>query len=162
MEIRPVCNGCDTGALSIMEAEATSISRVLAALISPFPSKGRPSGSTILPKRLSPTGTLISLPVVLTRIPCEIEPSSSSTTAPTSFSSRLSAIAEAPFSMDSTSKYFALPRPLTFMMPSPEYITSPTSAISFVSLASSTCFLRRPAMFLMSNCAIKNLISKIV
>ena len=71
----PVSSGTDTDFLSIIPGASCSTGLKSEAMISPPPSIGVPSASTTLPRKPSPTGTPVFLPVRLTLSPSATESS---------------------------------------------------------------------------------------
>jgi hypothetical protein len=61
--LRPVCMGSVTGWRWTTPGALNSAGRVCDVLMSPLPSSGLPSGSTMRPSSSSPTGISRSLPV---------------------------------------------------------------------------------------------------
>src|SRR3954447_4284007 len=98
--------------------------------MSPLPSSGLPSGSTMRPSRASPTGISSRRPVRLTLSPSSILSHSPKSTAPTLSDSRFSARPVTSFGSSSISIDMAFSRPWTRAMPSPIERTVPTSARS--------------------------------
>jgi len=69
MALMPVCTGLFTLPRVATFGATRSIALVFSALTGPFPSSGRPSGSTTRPNSAFPTGTSAILPVHLTSSP---------------------------------------------------------------------------------------------
>jgi hypothetical protein len=86
--LMPVCSACFTGARSTMPGALSSIRRVSAARIGPFPSIGCPSALTTLPQSSGPTGTSAMRPVRRTSVPSITRYASPKIAAPTLSSSR--------------------------------------------------------------------------
>src|SRR5215211_3910856 len=95
--------------------------------MSPFPSSGRPSGSTMRPSSPSPTGTSSRRPVRLTWSPSSIWSHSPNSTVPTLSDSRFSARPVTSCGSSSSSIDMQLSRPWTREMPSATDRTVPTS-----------------------------------
>ena len=127
---RPVCIGSFTGWRCTTPGALNSAGRVSVIGMSPLPSSGRPSGSTIRPSNASPTGMSSSLPVRLTVSPSEMCSHSPNSTAPTLSDSRLSASAVTPCGSSSISKDMQFSRPCRRAMPSATDSTVPTSVSS--------------------------------
>ena len=89
--LMPVSIGSFTGWRWTTPGALNSAGRVSVVLMSPLPSSGLPSGSTMRPSSASPTGTSIRRPVRLTWSPSSILSHSPNSTAPTLSDSRLSA-----------------------------------------------------------------------
>src|SRR3954453_18297949 len=98
--------------------------------MSPLPSSGLPSGSTMRPSSASPTGISSRRPVRLTLSPSSILSHSPKSTAPTLSASRFSARPVTSLGSSSISIDMAFSRPWTRAMPSPIERTVPTSARS--------------------------------
>ncbi len=115
------------------------------ALIGPLSSKGRPSGSTTRPISSGPTGICCTFPVNRTLAPALILFSSPKSTAPISFSCKLSAKAwtDSPSfpSISTTSFDPQERRPYIQAIPSALRVTTPTFSISGELLSSSMAFL---------------------
>ena len=127
---RPVCIGSVTGWRCTTPGALNSAGRVSVVLISPLPSSGRPSGSTMRPSRASPTGISSRRPVRLTVSPSEIRSHSPNSTAPTLSDSRFSASPVTPWGSSSISKDMQFSRPCRRAMPSATDSTVPTSVSS--------------------------------
>ncbi|CAB4599525.1 unannotated protein [freshwater metagenome] len=128
MALIPVANGSLTGWRSTTEGACTSRARRASALISPLPSIGRPSGSTTRPRKASPTGTERISPVRRTDEPSSIPVVSPRITTPISRTSRFSARPRVPFSNCKSSFAIVDGRPSTRAIPSPAWLTVPTSS----------------------------------
>src|SRR5215204_4898105 len=124
---RPVCIGSLTGWRWTTPGALNSAGRVSSVAMSPLPSSGRPSGSTIRPRRASPTGTWSSRPVRLTWSPSSILSHSPNSTAPTLSDSRFSARPVTSCGSSSSSSDMQLSRPWSRAMPSATESTVPTS-----------------------------------
>ena len=127
---RPVSIGSFTGWRWTTPGALCSAGRVSVVSISPLPSSGLPSGSTIRPSRPSPTGMSSRRPVRLTVSPSEIFSHSPNSTAPTLSDSRLSASAVTSWGSSSISNDMQFSRPWTRQMPSATDSTVPTSVSS--------------------------------
>src|SRR3954447_239090 len=130
MALIPVCSGSLTGWRAITPGALNSSGRVSVVSIGPWPSSGRPSGSTTRPRSASPTGTLTTLPVRFTGSPSRTCSQSPKSAAPTLSSSRFMARPTTPCSSSRSSRATALSRPWMRAMPSPTCSTVPTSARS--------------------------------
>src|SRR5215211_7819773 len=98
--------------------------------MSPLPSSGLPSGSTIRPSSSSPTGISSRRPVRLTVSPSTTFSQSPNITVPTLSDSRLSARPVTSWGNSSISKDWAFSSPWTREMPSATESTVPTSVSS--------------------------------
>src|SRR5215216_5855538 len=125
--LMPVCIGSFTGWRWTTPGALNSAGRVSSVAMSPLPSSGRPSGSTMRPRRASPTGTWSSRPVRLTWSPSSISSHSPNSTAPTLSDSRLSASPVTSWGSSSSSIDITLSRPCTREIPSATDSTVPTS-----------------------------------
>ena len=115
----PVCSGMVTGKRSMMAGASCSQGRRCCARTGPWPSRGRPTGSTTRPSNSSPTGRSKTRPVRLTSSPaCSSWPSSSRMT-PISSSSRLKASPNRWPGNFSNSSDCASGKPLTRAIPRP-------------------------------------------
>src|SRR6478752_5162565 len=128
--LRPVCIGSDTGWRWTTPGALISAGRVSAASMSPLPSSGRPSGSTIRPNRPSPTGMSSRWSVRLTVSPSTTFSHSPKSTTPTLSDSRFSARPVTPWGSSSISSERQFSRPWTRAMPSATERTVPTSVSS--------------------------------
>src|SRR4051812_5188880 len=124
----PVWSGSFTGWRCTTDGACSSSGRVSVVSISPLPSSGRPSGSTTLPRKPSPTGTERMLPVRRTSWPSSMCCASPRMTQPISRTSRLRAMPRTPPSNSSSSLVMHECRPSTRAMPSPVSVTTPTSS----------------------------------
>src|ERR1039458_9960260 len=111
---RPVCIGCGPDWRCTTPGALNSAGRVSVVAISPFPSKGRPSGSTIRPSSASPTGMSSRRPVRFT-----VSPSTMCSHLPISTGGS-----------SSTSKDMQFSKPCNRAMPSATDRTVPTSVSS--------------------------------
>jgi hypothetical protein len=127
---RPVCIGSFTGCRWITPGALNSAGRRSVVSMSPLPSSGRPSGSTIRPSSASPTGTSSSSPVRFAVSPSTILSHSPNSTVPTLSASRFSARPVTPWGSSSISNDMAFSSPCTRAMPSPMERTVPTSVSS--------------------------------
>src|SRR3954468_1473779 len=125
--LMPVCIGSLTGWRWTTPGALNSAGRNSSVLISPRPSSGLPSGSTMRPSRASPTGIWSRLPVRLTSSPSSILSHSPKSTAPTLSDSRLSASPVTSCGSSSSSDDMTLSSPWTREMPSATDSTVPTS-----------------------------------
>ena len=127
---RPVYIGSITGWRCTTPGALNSAGRVSLVSMSPLPSSGRPSGSTMRPSRSSPTGISSSRPVRLAVSPSTISSQSPNSTAPTLSDSRFSARPVTSWGSSSISNDMQFSRPCRRAMPSPTESTVPTSARS--------------------------------
>ena len=127
---RPVWTGSRTGWRWTTPGALNSAGRRSVVLTSPFPSSGRPSGSTIRPSSASPTGMSSSDPVRLTVSPSTTFSQSPNITVPTLSDSRFSARPVTPCGNSSISNDMQFSRPCTRAMPSATDSTVPTSVSS--------------------------------
>src|SRR4051794_27420765 len=125
--LMPVRSGSLTGWRCTTPGALNSTGLVAEALMSPLPSRGLPSGSTIRPSSSSPVGTSSRWPVRLTWSPSSISPQSPNSTAPTLSDSRLRARPVTSWGSSSSSSDMQLSRPWMREMPSPTDRTVPTS-----------------------------------
>ena len=125
--LMPVSIGSFTGWRWTTPGALNSAGRVSVVLMSPLPSSGLPSGSTMRPSSSSPTGTSSRRPVRLTWSPSSILSHSPNSTAPTLSDSRLSARPVTSCGSSSSSIDMQLSRPCTREMPSAIERTVPTS-----------------------------------
>src|SRR3954452_23476471 len=132
---RPVCSGSLTGWRCTTPGALTSAGRVWEVSISPLPSSGCPSGSTMRPSSCSPTGTSSRRLVRLTVSPSTIFVQSPNSTVPTLSDSRLSVRPVTSCGNSSISNDMAFSRPWTRAMPSATESTVPTSARSALSVS---------------------------
>src|SRR3954447_5188425 len=123
----PVSIGSSTGWRCTTPGALNSAGRDWSESMSPLPSSGLPSGSTMRPSRPSPTGTSSRLPVRLTWSPSSMLSQSPNSTAPTLSDSRLSARPVTSWGSSSSSIDMQLSRPCTREMPSATERTVPTS-----------------------------------
>src|SRR3954467_2888129 len=128
--LRPVCIGSLTGWRSTTPGALISAKRLSLVSMSPLPSSGLPSGSTMRPRSASPTGTSRSSPVRLTVSPSTILSQSPNITVPTLSDSRFSARPVTPWGNSSISNDCAFSSPWTRAMPSATESTVPTSVSS--------------------------------
>ena len=127
--LMPVCSGSSTGWRSVTPGAWTSSGRVPSSLDSssgPWPSMGRPSGSTTRPSMASPTGTDRTRSVRLTVWPSSTRSAEANTAAPMVFSSRFMAMPMTPSPKSSSSLASVPGRPTIVAMPSPVDATRPT------------------------------------
>src|SRR5450755_533317 len=127
---RPVSIGSLTGWRCTTPGALCSAGRISVVSISPLPSSGLPSGSTIRPSSASPTGISSRRPVRLTVSPSEMCSHSTNSTAPTLSDSRLSARPVTSRGRSSISKDMQFSRPWIRQMPSATDSTVPTSVSS--------------------------------
>ena len=127
---RPVCIGSLTGWRWTTPGALNSAGRVSSVLMSPLPSSGLPSGSTIRPSICSPTGISSSLPVRLTVSPSTTWIHGPKSTTPTLSDSRLSASPVTSCGNSSISNAWQFSSPWTRAMPSATDSTVPTSVRS--------------------------------
>src|SRR3954447_25934015 len=127
---RPVCSGSLTGWRWTTPGALSSAGRVSDVSMSPLPSSGLPSGSTMRPSSWSPTGTSSRRFVRLTVSPSTIFVQSPNNTAPTLSDSRLRVRPVTSCGNSSISNDIAFSRPWTRAMPSATESTVPTSARS--------------------------------
>ena len=125
--LMPVSSGSFTGWRGTTPGALNSAGRVSVVLMSPLPSSGLPSGSTMRPSSASPTGTSSRRPVRLTWSPSSILSHSPNSTAPTLSDSRFSASPVTSWGSSSSSIDMTLSRPWTREMPSATDSTVPTS-----------------------------------
>src|SRR3954469_9109087 len=125
--LMPVSTGSSTGWRWTTPGALNSAGRVSSVSISPLPSSGRPSGSTIRPSRPSPTGISSRLPERLTSSPSSILSHSPKSTAPTLSDSRFSARPVTSCGNSSISSDAQLSSPWMRAMPSATERTVPTS-----------------------------------
>src|SRR3954454_10702963 len=123
----PVCRVSLTGWRWTTPGALNSAGRVASVSISPLPSSGLPSGSTMRPSRPSPTGISSSLPERLTVSPSSILSHSPHSTTPTLSDSRFSARPVTSCGSSSISSDWQLSSPCTRAMPSAIDSTVPTS-----------------------------------
>src|SRR4051812_31647515 len=128
--LMPVCSGSTTGWRWTTPGALNSAGRVSEYSISPLPSSGLPSGSTMRPSRPSPTGISSSVPVRLTVSPSTILSQSPNSTAPTLSDSRFRARPVTSCGNSRRSKAMQFSRPWMRAMPSPIDRTVPTSVSS--------------------------------
>src|SRR5919108_1308230 len=162
--LMPVSSGSLTGWRWTTEGAWSSRARVVSASMSPWPSRGRPSGSTTRPRKPSPTGTDSTRPVCLTSLPSSIPEASPNTTQPISRTSRLRAMPSRPPGNSSSSSAIVDGIPSTRAMPSPVSVTRPTSSRVTVGRNDSTCFFRAAAMSSgrMLSCSVISLVLPLV
>ena len=146
----PVCIGSFTGWREITPGALNSTGRVPSALMGPLPSMGWPSGFTTRPSMALPAGTSTIRPVVRTWSFSLIAVTSPRSTAPTSSSSRFWArpytvLPPSPMN-SSSSPAMASRRPSTRAMPSPTWMTVPTSRDSTLTFSCSSCFFSASSM----------------
>src|SRR5215212_4300379 len=139
MALMPVSSGSLTGWRWTTEGAWSSRARVSSASMSPWPSRGRPRGSTTRPRKPSPTGTDRTRPVCLTSSPSSIPEASPKTTQPISRMSRLRAMPSSPPGNSSSSRAMVEGIPSTRAMPSPVSVTRPTSSRVTLGRNDSTC-----------------------
>ena len=144
--LMPVSSGSFTGWRCTTVGAWSSRARVASDSMSPWPSRGRPSGSTTRPRKPSPTGTDSTRPVCLTSSPSSIPEASPKTTQPISRTSRLRAMPSRPPGNSSSSRAMVEGMPSTRAIPSPVSVTRPTSSRVTVGRNDSTCFLSAAAM----------------
>src|SRR5215211_2403037 len=125
--LMPVINGSLTGWRATTPGALNSAGRVSFVWLSPLPSSGRPSGSTMRPSSSSPTGTSSRRPVRLTLSPSSISSQGPNRTVPTLSDSRPSARPVTSCGSSSSSIDMQLSRPWTREMPSATDRTVPTS-----------------------------------
>src|SRR3954466_11692533 len=125
--LMPVYIGSSTGWRWTTPGALNSAGRVLPVSMSPLPSSGCPSGSTMRPSSSSPTGTSSRRPVRFTWSPSSILSHSPKSTQPTLSDSRLSASPVTSCGSSSSSIDMQLSRPWTREMPSATERTVPTS-----------------------------------
>ena len=140
---RPVCIGCLTGWRWTTPGALNSAGRVSPEAMSPLPSSGRPSGSTIRPSSCSPTGISSSWPVRLAVSPSLMCSHSPNSTAPTLSDSRFNARPVTPCGSSTISKDMQFSRPCRRAMPSATDSTVPTSVSSAAPLSSPSMRLLR-------------------
>src|SRR4051794_28445536 len=128
--LMPVCSGSLTGWRCTTPGALNSAGRFSSVLISPLPSSGLPSGSTIRPSSASPTGISSSRFVRLTVSPSTIFSHGPNSPAPTLSDSRLSARPVTSCGRSSISNDWQFSMPWTRAMPSPIDRTVPTSVRS--------------------------------
>src|SRR4051812_3323772 len=128
--LMPVCSGSTTGWRWTTPGALNSAGRVSVNSISPLPSSGLPSGSTMRPSSPSPTGISSSELVRLTVSPSTIFSHSPNSTAPTLSDSRFSARPVTPWGSSRRSNAMQFSRPWIRAMPSPIDSTVPTSVSS--------------------------------
>ena len=127
---RPVSIGSLTGWRWTTPGALCSAGRVSDVLISPLPSSGLPSGSTIRPSISSPTGISSRRLVRRTVSPSTIFSQSPNSTEPTLSDSKFSASAVTPWGRSSISNDMQFSRPWMRAMPSATDSTVPTSVRS--------------------------------
>src|SRR4051794_17208632 len=128
--LRPVCIGSFTGWRWTTPGALNSAGRVSEVSMSPLPSIGLPSGSTMRPSSASPTGISSSLLVRLTVSPSTILSQSPKSTEPTLSDSRFSARPMTSWGSSSISNDMQFSSPWMRAMPSPTDRTVPTSVSS--------------------------------
>src|SRR5215217_195750 len=128
--LMPVWTGSSTGWRCTTPGALNSAGRVSSVSISPLPSSGLPSGSTMRPSSCSPTGISSRRPVRLTVSPSTMCSHSPKSTAPTLSDSRFNARPRTPCGNSSISKEMQFSRPWMRAMPSPTERTVPTSVSS--------------------------------
>src|SRR4051794_36157465 len=143
MALRPVCTGSSTGWRCTTPGALNSAGRVSEVSMSPLPSTGLPSGSTIRPSRPSPTGISRRRFVRLTVSPSTMCSHWPNSTAPTLSDSRFSARPVTSWGNSSISNDMQFSRPWTRAMPSATDRTVPTSARSASSTSSPSMRLLR-------------------
>src|SRR5215211_5468838 len=143
MALRPVWRGSSTGWRWTTPGALYSAGRVSDVSMSPLPSSGLPSGSTIRPSRPSPTGISSRRLVRLTVSPSTISSHGPKRTAPTLSASRFRARPVTSCPKSSISKDMQFSRPWTRAMPSATERTVPTSARSASSTSSPSMRLLR-------------------
>src|SRR5580658_4157931 len=126
----PVSIGSRTGWRCTTPGALNSTGRVPEGRMSPLPSKGLPSGSTIRPSISSPTGISKSRLVRRTVSPSTTFSQSPNITAPTLSDSRLSASPVTSWGNSSISKDMQFSSPCTRQLPSATDSTVPTSVRS--------------------------------
>src|SRR3954451_1306393 len=141
--LRPVCIGSLTGWRWTTPGALNSAGRIWDVSTSPFPSSGRPSGSTMRPRSSSPTGISSSWLVRLTVSPSTTFSQSPNSTAPTLSDSRFRASPVTSCGSSSISNASQFSRPWMRAMPSPTESTVPTSARSASSTSSPSMRLLR-------------------
>ncbi len=127
---RPVSIGSFTGWREMTPGALCSAGRVSEVPISPLPSSGLPSGSTIRPSSSSPTGISSRRFVRRTVSPSAIFSHSPNSTAPTLSDSRLSARPVTSWGSSSISNDMQFSSPWMRQMPSATDSTVPTSVRS--------------------------------
>src|SRR3954470_1362721 len=127
---RPVCIGSLTGWRLTTPGALNSAGRLSDVSMSPLPSSGLPSGSTIRPSSCSPTGISSRRLVRLTVSPSTTCSQGPKSTTPTLSDSRLSASPVTSCGNSSISNASQLSRPWTRAMPSATDRTVPTSVRS--------------------------------
>ena len=127
---RPVCSGSFTGWRWTTPGALNSAGRVSVVSMSPLPSSGLPSGSTMRPSSASPTGISSRWPVRLTVSPSTTFSQSPNSTAPTLSDSRFSARPVTSCGSSSISNDMQFSRPWMRAMPSATDSTVPTSVRS--------------------------------
>ena len=125
--LMPVWSGSSTGWRWTTPGALNSAGRFSDDSMSPLPSSGLPSGSTMRPSSSSPTGISSRSPVRLTVSPSSILSQSPNSTAPTLSDSRLSARPVTSCGSSSSSSDMQLSSPCTRAMPSAIDSTVPTS-----------------------------------
>src|SRR5215210_1430359 len=128
--LSPVCRGSLTGWRWTTPGALNSAGRVSSVSISPLPSSGLPSGSTMRPSSPSPTGISSWRPVRLTVSPSTMWTHSPNSTAPTLSDSSESASPVTSWGSSSISSASQFSRPCTRAMPSATDRTVPTSVRS--------------------------------
>src|SRR5579883_1915139 len=124
--------------LSATGRRSTTIGASPFASIGGPPSSGRPSGSTILPSKLSPIGTWTTAPVPSALVPDARSFPGSRRMQPISSRSRSTASARVPSSKTTISSRRALGSPATQTTPSPTRVMRPPSSMRGSSSASAT------------------------
>src|SRR3954451_21558518 len=128
--LMPVWRGSLTGCRCTTPGALNSAGRDSSVLISPLPSSGLPSGSTMRPSSASPTGISSSRFMRLTVSPSTICSHGPNSTAPTLSDSRLSARPVTSCGSSSISNDWQFSMPWMRAMPSPIDRTVPTSVRS--------------------------------
>src|SRR4051795_7514225 len=141
--LSPVWSGSFTGWRWTTPGALNSAGRVSDVSMSPLPSSGLPSGSTMRPSRPSPTGISSRRFVRLTVSPSTMCSQGPNSTAPTLSDSRLSARPVTSWGNSSISNDMQFSRPWTRAMPSATDRTVPTSARSASSTSSPSMRLLR-------------------
>src|SRR3954451_24315004 len=128
--LMPVCIGSTTGWRWTTPGALNSAGRIASGVMSPLPSSGLPSGSTMRPSSSSPTGISSSDPVRLTVSPSLMCSQAPNSTTPTLSDSSFRARPVTSCGSSSISNDIAFSRPWTRAMPSPTDRTVPTSVSS--------------------------------
>ena len=130
MALIPVCKGCLTGWRSMIPGATISSGIFLSGCRAPLPSSAWPSGLTTRPMISAPTGMLITSPVRFTTPPSLTCVSGPINTQPTLSYSKFIAIPLTPLPKSTSSEALTLFNPWTRAMPSPTWMTVPTSLTS--------------------------------